>query len=375
MMSVLWVARMPAIRDRLSLTPSEIGAVLLATALGSIAAIPVVSRLSVTRGSDAVLRVSLPLLALGSVAIGVATSFALLLAVAVLNGMFLGATDVTMNAQASLLERRTGEPVLSRMHAGWSIGSAVGAGIAATTAAASASVAVTMGIGAIILIATWLPARRRLLADAMKSQSDPASRPKVKLPRVILLVGSVVGLAYLIEGGVIGWSTLYVHDVFGVVAWLAAVGYLAFELSMVTGRFFGDSVRRLWGDRRAALSGSALSIVGLALVVMAPLPLIAVAGLVIVGLGQAVVVPIGFASAGVAGGAAAAAAIARVGAFGYAGVIAGPAAFGVVAQAASMRAGFACLMGLAVVATLAIGSGAVVTAPTGDAGALSSTDR
>ncbi len=54
----------------------------------------------------------------------------------------------------------------------------------------------------------------------------------------------------------------------------------------------------------------------------------------------------------------AAAAIARVGGFGYAGMLAGPAAFGVVAQTASMRAGFLALLVLAVVMTMAVRRGA-----------------
>jgi len=168
----------------------------------------------------------------------------------------------------------------------------------------------------------------------------------------------VMGLALLIEGAVVGWSTLYLHDHFHVAASAAAVGYLVYEMSMVAGRLVGDRSRHALGDARAAFVGSALAVVGLAVVVISPNAALAVAGLVVVGFGQAVVVPVAFATAGLLAPAVAAEAIARVGGFGYAGMLAGPAAFGFLAQATSMRAGFAAVAGLALLmaaATTALG--------------------
>ncbi len=126
MLAVVWVARMPAIRDSLGLTPSEIGLVLLATALGSLASIAVVGRVAVAFGSDVVLRRSLPLMASSAVVLGFSTSYPMLLVSAAVTGAFLGATDVTMNSQASLIERTSGVRVLSGMHAGWSFGFCTG---------------------------------------------------------------------------------------------------------------------------------------------------------------------------------------------------------------------------------------------------------
>lgn len=365
MVSVLWVARMPAIRDALGLTPSEVGLALLASAVGSIASIPVVSRLSVRFGSDAVLSLSLPVMAVGALALGAASSYALLVAAAVLAGACLGATDVAMNSQASVEERRSGEPVMARMHAGWSFGSALGAGIAALTAALGAPVIVTMAIGSVLLVGAWAPARSSYIPDAADSGQAEGGRTRIRLPRIVLLIGVLMALAYLIEGAVIGWSTLYLHDVFGVAAWLAAAGYLAYEIAMVLGRLAGDWIRARWGDRRSALVGSGAATAGLALVAVAPTAPVAVLGLAVVGFGQSAVVPIAFAAAGVAGGRLASAAIARVGGFGYAGMLAGPAAFGVVAQAASIRAGFFGLLVLAAATIGVIASGAVVASSTG----------
>ncbi len=353
MLAVVWIARLPALRDSLALSPSEAGLALLATALGSIAAITVVGRLAVSLGSDVVLRWSLPSMALGVAVIGFSANYAMLLFTAAVTGVFLGATDVTMNAQGSLIERQTGQRVLAGMHAGWSFGSAIGAGLAAVTAALAASVGATTLVASALALAVWLSTRKSYLPDAHPSVSRSEPRSRIRLPRAILVIGAVMTLAYLIEGAVAGWSTLYLHDQFSVAAWLAAAGYLAYEISMVTGRLVGDRLRHRFGDGRSGFVGALLGTVGIGLIVMSPSAAGAVAGLVIVGLGQSVVVPIMFASAGVVTPGLAAAAIARVGGFGYAGVLAGPAAFGFVAESASMRAGFVMLLVLAIVMTAA----------------------
>lgn len=359
MLAVVWVARLPAIRDSLGMTPSEIGLVLLATALGSLASIAVVGRVAVAFGSDVVLRRSLPLMALSAVVLGFSASYPMLLVSAAVTGAFLGATDVTMNSQASLIERTSGVRVLSGMHAGWSFGSAIGAGLAALTAALGAGVSTTMVVAAVLVAGVWVLTQSAYIHDGtLPDEAAERRMGRIRLPRTILVVGVIMTLAFLIEGAVAGWSTLYLHDEFGVAAWLAAVGYLAYELAMVTGRLVGDRARRRWGDRRSAVSGSVLATAGLAVVLLSPGSAGAVVGLVVVGLGQSVVVPIAFAAAGMLAPDVAAAAIARVGGFGYAGMLAGPAAFGVVAQTASMRAGFLALLVLAVVMTMAVRRGA-----------------
>ncbi|HET7899596.1 MAG TPA: MFS transporter [Candidatus Nanopelagicales bacterium] len=357
MLAVVWVARMPAIRDALGLTPSEVGSVLLATAVGSIASITVVGRLAVTFGSDSVLRWSLPLMAASAVALGFSTGYPMLLATAALTGLFLGATDVTMNTQASLIERTSGERVLAGMHAGWSFGSAVGAGLAALTAAAGVSVGITMVIASSVVLLAWVLIQGGYLPDAGVRAGGERRAGRIRLPGIIVVIGAAMTLAYLIEGAVIGWSTLYLHDQFGAAAWLAAVGYLGYEIAMFVGRLGGDRVRHRWGDPRTSVVGSAVATVGLGVLVLATGGPLAVAALVVIGLGQSAVVPILFATAGAVGHDVAAAAIARVGGFGFAGMLVGPAAFGVVAQTASMRAGFVGLTVLAVAMTMVVGRG------------------
>lgn len=345
MLAVVWVARLPAIRDSLGLTPSEVGLALLATALGSIAAITVVGRLAVSLGSDVVLRWSLPSMAASVILVGLSASYPMLLATAAIAGVFLGCTDVTMNAQASVIERDTGRPVLARMHAGWSLGSAVGAGVAALTAAVGTRVATTVAAAASMAVAAWLATHRRYLADASPDPRRGRALTLGALPRLILVIGLVTMLAYLIEGAVVGWSTLYLHDVLGIGAGLAAAGYLGYELAMAVGRLVGDPLRRAWGDRKTAMVGATFGTAGLLLVLMARAPAPAVGGLVVLGIGQSVVVPIMFATAGLVSRELAAAGIARVGGFGAVGILIGPAAFGFVADTISMRAAF---LGLAV---------------------------
>ena len=119
-----WASRIPQLRDQLSLDASELGLVLLAIAAGSILALPlsgaVVARVSSRRTVTAM--ALLLGVGLGTVAAGYLIGVAPVVVGLFLLGFANGAWDVAMNVQGAIVERHLGRSVMSRFHAGFSLG-------------------------------------------------------------------------------------------------------------------------------------------------------------------------------------------------------------------------------------------------------------
>ena len=130
-----WVAEIPWVQDRLDVSKTALGLILLVMSLGFILGVLVMGQVLVRLGTargirvaafPSVLLVTLPLLAPSPLVLPVA-----LLAF----GVGAGALDVAMNAHGVHVEKALGRPVMSSLHAGWSLGAFLGAGAVALTTA------------------------------------------------------------------------------------------------------------------------------------------------------------------------------------------------------------------------------------------------
>src|SRR4051812_7525460 len=124
-----WASRIPQVRDRLHLSPSQLGLVLLAIAVGSVLALPLSGPMVARWGSGRTVQRMAVLHAVGVavVAVGYLAGVAPVVVGLVLFGFAVGAWDVAMNVQGAEVERRRGRSIMPRFHAGYSIGSVGGA--------------------------------------------------------------------------------------------------------------------------------------------------------------------------------------------------------------------------------------------------------
>jgi MFS family permease len=344
-LSAIFMVRIPALTDKLHLDAGQVGVTVLCWGLGSLVSLQVARTVLARTGSRRALLVSAPATALLLVAAGLAPSYPLLLAAVSATGLAFGGLDVSMNAQAAVIEREYARHIMNGAHAGWSVGSVVGGGIGALTAAAglgfTAAVTGTAVLClpvAILLGFTYLP--------------DPpvrldGERRRVRVPRVVYLLGAVTLCSFLVEGSVANWTGLYLRDDLHAAEAIAAVGYPAFEFAMIIGRTVGDRVRRVVGARRMLLFGGLGSSAGVGIVILAPWWPLAIVGCVVIGLAICTVVPLTFSIAGTLEPSGAG--IAQAGAMGYAGMLLGPPVIGYVADSTSLRVGLAVVAGVAVV--------------------------
>ncbi|GLW06159.1 MFS transporter [Microtetraspora sp. NBRC 13810] len=362
--------RIPALSDGLGLSEGAIGSVLLAWGLGALVTMQSMRRVMTRAGSRAVLRIGGPLCAVALVPLAFAPGLPWLLASAALFGLAFGAVDVAMNAQGSSVERAVGRPLMNGMHAGWCVG-AISAGLLGTLAIATGlPYPVHLALTAALVLPLMVVVGRTHLPDGPRGAGRRVARAARRMPPVVYLLGVIAFCAFMIEGTVADWNGLFLRDVVGASAAMAALGYPTFEAGMLAGRLSGDRLRTRMGDRGLLFASGLGTAATFTVVILAPAPLAALGGMFLVGLCVATISPMALSLAGTSG-AAPAPAIAQTGAMGYAGLLLGPVLIGFVSGHASLRVAMfaAVLLGL-VIAVTARFLPAGRTAPAPPVGAL-----
>ena len=325
-----WVPHIPMVQSALGLSPSVLGAALLAMGGGALVGIPLSGRATARLGSRRVVAAAaavffaalpLPLVAPSLATFGVAL-FVL--------GCGNGALDVSMNAQAVAVERRWPRPIMSSFHAMWSLGGLVGAVVTAIALGAGVPPRLHLVVAALALGASAAAALGSLLPPIADTAS---AEPHFARPtRAVLGLGLVAFLGLLTEGSVSDWSAVYLHHTLGTTSAVAALGFAGFALTMAAGRFAGDALVARMGDAEVVrrFTGGAAVVLGLALAVATPWA--AIVGFAAVGVGVANLIPIIFRAASRLRGVAPSEGIAAVGTFGYVGFLSGPPLIGLVAE-------------------------------------------
>ena len=114
----------------------------------------------------------------------------------------------------------------------------------------------------------------------------------------MLWVARLTFIALFSEGVLQDWAAVYMRQVVLVPVWIAAIAYAGYSSAMALGRFAGDRVLALIGERSLMRLSGGLIIVGLAAALLLPTPLFAIAGFAVAGLGNSNLVPILFSAAG-----------------------------------------------------------------------------
>lgn len=343
-----WASRLPAVRDALGLDPGQLGLVLLVGSAGSLVALPltgmVVHRFGsalTTRAATLVAMAGLGAAALAVVA-GSVPGVGLMLFVAM---MGIGAWDVSMNLQGTVVERAQGRAIMPRFHAGFSLGAVAGAALGAL--AAGLGVPVAWHITGVVVAgaaAVWLLARAYLpdAAAAEPDQDDAAPQGARRRalaawaePRT-LLIGLMVLAAALTEGSANDWLALSVVDGFNASDAVGAAAFGLFVAAMTAMRLAGTRLLDRYGRVPILRLSAGLALAGLLGFGLVPSLPMAVVAIVLWGFGAALGFPVGM-SAAADDPAHAAARVSVVSSIGYVAFLAGPPLLGALADHVGYR--------------------------------------
>jgi predicted MFS family arabinose efflux permease len=377
--SASWFVRIPDLRDRADLGDGGLGLVLAALGVGAILAMPVAGTVVGRIGSAPAMRLTLPLVAVALALAAQAGAPVTLALGAFALGAALGVHDIAMNTHAVTVERAAGRPILSGVHAAFSIGGLLGAGVGALATALDVAPRVHLLATAVAIAAGLLAYRALLPAEADRAPARQAHAPRPTLLEALeplrhgwLLACAVVALAsFVAENAVAEWSGVLLRDHRGASPAVAALAFFVFSAAMTVGRLTGDRTVARLGDRRTLLLGGVGAGLAWATVALVDVTWVAMAAWVVAGLALANAVPVVFRAAGSGRpgrsgrpGPSAAQGLSVVSGLGYAGGLVGPAVVGGAAELADLP--HALLIPAALAACIALLSGAAAGRTRGD---------
>ena len=341
-----WASRIPAVKDGLGLTTSQLGVALFAMSLGALVSMPLAGWLDERVGSA---RIALVALLGGGSSLwlaGVAGSLGALVGALALFGAGFGAVNVAGNAQGIALERAYGRSILSSFHAAFSAGGLIGAAAGGLAAARGVEPPAHFAAVAVTLALVAFGAGRLLPRADVGCETFALVRP----PRALLLLGCAAFFTLLAEGAAADWSAVYLRGSLGSTAAFAALGYTAFSLAMVASRLAGDRLDETIGPAALAGGGGVVSATGLAVALAIGTTPAALVGFAAMGAGLGVMVPVIFRTAGTTPGVTPGIGIAAVSTIGFLGFLAGPPAIGIAADVIGLRAALAVVVVASVLA-------------------------
>lgn len=282
-----WITYIPHIAEKLGITEGRIGSAIFFSALGSFVAIPlskrVVEKLGVGRSTYFSL-VAYSITLLGPL---LAPTYSLLCGFLFLFGMMSSWYAISVNSLTATIERQDKVYIMSGSHGFWSLGGVIGA------SAGSMLVAVLHNpvLHAVVIVSIVLGVQTYLRNAYFSRIGEPAEKTKHKTPIRPLLLIAVMGLIMMVsEGAIADWSALYLKKIVHVNLAYVGLGYAAFSLAMMIGRFLGDALSHRYGSWQLLTFSIALSLGGL-LLVLVTYPVLSILGFFVVGLGFSVTVP------------------------------------------------------------------------------------
>lgn len=346
-----WFARIPDVKQQLGLSEGALSLALLCSAVGALIAQPTAGWVIGRLGSRTPTSLLAVLFCAVAILPSISPSLPILMASLLIFGAVNGALDVSMNAQAALVERQYGRSIMNSFHALWSVGGLAGAAVGALAASRGLPVFVHFVIGAGVGALLMLAALRGLVADEAQTGGN---EPAFALPTRALIPMGIVALSALICEGAIGdWGAIYLREGLATSAALAAIGYAVFALMMAGGRFTGDWLATRFGSGQIVRAGGMLIVTGIVLALLREdAPWLAIIGYGLIGAGASCIFPLILSAAARTPGVAPGVGIAAMATAGYTGFLLGPPLIGGLAEVVTLRGslGVLALFGVLIVA-------------------------
>ena len=354
-----WSARLPAIKSELHLSDFRLSLALFAVPAGSVLTLALSGRITDRFGSVRVLRVAGLLVPAVLVLLGLPGNLPLLMVMLACYGAVAGLLDVSMNACGARLEIAYGRPILSSLHAGYSIAGLAGAGIGGIFAWLNLGPLPTfVTAGALVITAAILAGRRVALPPVVPHAEQPDAPPLLSARRIAVVI-AILGLLALCgqvgEGAAGDWSAVYLHVNLHSSTGVATIGLAAFSITMAAGRMVGDQLAMRFGSVALVRVSGLVAGLGLILGVLIPVPAVAIAGFALLGAGLAGIFPQIVSSAARLDPEHAGSNIGRIAAVSYLGLLGGPVAIGGLAAGVGLRNALLLPAGLAILVTVFAG--------------------
>lgn len=330
-----WASRIPQVKDKFQLNEAELGAVLFMLPLGALAALPfsgwLVHKLSSKWMSIVTALVYTVLLYL----IATATTIFSLSVVLFGFGLMGNFGNISMNTQGISIQHQINKPILSSLHAMWSIGAFSAAAVSGWTMRMGYSTSIHFLIVSLMAAFIIIVGSFHLIPD--EGLGDETSKVFVLPNRKMVLLGIICFCVAMSEGAMADWSSLYYRQIIHQLNTISTTGYTAFAMCMAAGRLAGDRLVQSFKHATVLKANGILILTGMTLSLSFDYPMTVMIGFALVGFGVSSVIPIVYMLAAKSKDMAPSAALAAVSSVGFTGFLVGPPLIGFIAHEIGLR--------------------------------------
>ena len=335
-----WAPIIPFVQNNLSLDPSHLGLLLLGLGIGSFVGMPIAGTLTAKFGSRTALGLSGLLSCLLLVMLAWMPGYVFECAMLLAYGIALGCLEVSVNIYGARLQKAVGRPILSGLHACYSIGEVSAAGLLSLLLILNAPLLASVAFLMFTLGAALIYALQHIDNDRT-AEDKKHKRFTFFIPKGLLLVVSgICFAAFLAEGAMLDWGAMYLTKEGGTPLKAAGFGYTVFVLAMAISRLIGDSLVKKLGPSTVLYGGMVLDVLALLAMILFPTPVVLFAALFVMGFGVANIAPVLITAASRIKGVDTTTAVTVVTTFGYGGLMLGPALLGYIADFFSLKVSF-----------------------------------
>ncbi|WP_273567787.1 MFS transporter [Maribacter halichondriae] len=344
-----WAIYIPTVKENLGIDKSQLGIAIFFLSLGVFTVFPIAAKIINKLGVGKATWYGVLLSSVSALLPLIAPNYYVLMGSLFLFGASNGFTDISMNTLVTELEKEDKQNFMSAAHGFFSLGGVL-AGLGSFLIVYLGNPALHMFIVVIVvLIINYLLYKNYYHITAAPVEKEPFS---LKLFKPLLVIGIVSFVVMGGEGAIVDWSGLFLKEISLAPESLWGAGFLAFSITMTTGRFLGDSISQKIGSVKIVTLGTIIAIGGY-FAVLSTYMYLAILGFGLVGLGFSVIIPELFRIGGNVKGIDSSQGVAFIAGTGYAGFLVAPPILGFLADSSSLVTSFIVLLGCAVLVLFA----------------------
>ena len=286
----LWTVRIPDIKDQIGTDYQGMSFLFVIFSLGSISTMVIAPKVIQNFSSKSIGLLTGSVISLLWILIPFVSSFYQMAILSFIFGSSYGVIEIVLNLQATSLEKKYQKPIMSGIHAFWSIG--LLAGSFATSVFLEYKISLL--INSLVFIGLIFPLiffGSLTLKNANTSQQS-FSAIFFKWPKIVLILIIFSTTCVFLEGGTDSWGALYMRDYLLANGFNIGIAAIAFNGAMVLGRLTGDNLKSIFGIYNFLFISIVLSLIGSIIIFISSSIFISILGFILAGFGVSSVVPI-----------------------------------------------------------------------------------
>jgi len=286
----LWTVRIPDIKDQIGTNYNGMSYLFVIFSIGSILTMVLAPKIIQNLSTKFISLFSGSLISFLWVFIPFVSSYLEMIFFTFLFGIAYGIFEVVLNLQATSLEKKYKRPIMSSIHAFWSIGLLSGSFLTSVFLGYK----VSFFINSIIFISILFPiiyfGSKTLISHDSSIQSYTAIF--FYWPKILVILVLLSLTAIFLEGGTDSWGALYMRDYLLVDGFKIGLAAIVFNGFMVIGRLIGDSLRAIFGAYNFLFISIVSSLIGVVIILISNSILFSIFGFAIAGFGVSSIIPI-----------------------------------------------------------------------------------